>query len=128
MMAFVSGSKKFDYALFLIMLVILLAGTYFLRVYYIVTVTEVKVFYTSPNGIQENLPTPPQFKKDPWAAHSPGSVLENLEIRIGEIMFRYEAYLYKNPGAQIEWVIKYSHNSTKLDRTKVIKFSENSQL
>jgi hypothetical protein len=127
---FVTSSKKVDLTLFLAMFLVLLSGSSFLRVYYSVVVTDIKIIHTLPDGSTKFLPSPPAFKKNRLAVLSPDFLLEDLETRI-DIHTKssgwYLFHLYKTPNAKIEWIIKYSHNSVKLDRTKVIKFDENSQ-
>ncbi len=127
----VTNSKKVDLALLLVMFLVLLIGTYFLKVYYRIIVTDIKVIHTLPDGSRKYLPSPTVFKKNWLAADYPDLVLENLENRIGRYTKSsgwYLSHLYKTPNAKIEWIIKYSHNSRKLERIKVIKFDENSQL
>jgi len=127
----VTNSKKVDLALLLVLFLVLLVGTPFLKVYYSIVVTDIKVIHTLPDGSRKHLPSPTVFKKNWLAGKSPDFVLEDLENRIGiytKSSGWYLFHLYKTPNAKIEWIIKYSHNSTKLDRVKVIKFDENSQL
>ena len=131
-MLFVSSSKKIDMVLFLVIFIILLSGSSLLRVYYSVIVTDIEIVYTSPDGKVTNLPVPQQFKKSYFAANRSTKIFfEDLNTRIDRYMTNsglYLFYLYKTPGAKIDWVVRYSRNSMKLDNEKIIKFNENSKL
>jgi hypothetical protein len=108
----------------------LITTSYYLRVYYRVTVIDVRVEYATPEGTTETLPRPAKFTKNRLAASSPDKLFRNLGEEIDRYMQSsgwYLYYLYKEPGARIDWIIRYSYNTTDLDQRKVISFDESSR-
>ena len=104
--------------------------SYFLRVYYRVTVTDILIVYTSPEGTVRDLRTPADFKKNGLAASSPEELLEDLEVGINKYMQTsgwYFNYLYKRPKARIDWTISYSYSSADMKREKIISFDHDSK-
>lgn len=126
---FITGSRKSDTAVFITLLVLLLIGSYFLRVYYSVTVADFNLVYISPECTQQRLSTPTQYKKNFFASESSQLLLESIEQNMRKYIGGsglFLNYLYKTPGARIILTIDYSYNSTKLDQKKVIMYDEHS--
>ncbi len=125
-----TSSVRLDLILIVSFLVFLISTSYFLRVYYRVTVTDIEIIYISPEGTVRDLHTPAEFKKNWLAASSPDELLEDFEGKINKYMQTsgwYFNYLYKNPKARIDWTIRYSYNSVDLDRKKVLNFDHDSK-
>lgn len=125
-----TSSVWLDLILIVLFLIFLISTSYFLRVYYRVTVTDIEIIYTSPEGTVRDLRTPAAFKKNGLAASSPDELLEDLEVGINKYMQTsgwYFNYLYKIPKARIDWTIRYSYNSADLDRKKVLSFDHDSK-
>ena len=113
----ITGSRKWDTALFFLLLVFLLIGSYYLRVYYTVTVADYYLVYVSPSGAEQRITLPPREKKYASASVSTQTLLDSIEDRMKKYIGSsglYLNYLYKTPRARIELIINYSHNSTKL--------------
>ena len=126
-----TSSVRLDLLLIVSFLIFLISTSYFLRVYYRVTVTDIKIVYTSTEGKVRNLRTPAVFKKNWLAASSPDELLEDFEGKINKYMqFSgwYLYYLYTKPKARLDWTIRYSYNSADLDRKKVLSFDHDSKL
>jgi len=124
---YITGSEKSDTTVFITLLVLLLIGSYCLRVYYSVTVADFKVVYISPEGTKQRLNIPQQYKKSFIASKSPKLLLESIEDTVRKYIVGsglFFNYLYKTPGARIELIVDYSYNSTKLDKKKVIVYDE----
>jgi len=123
-------SLRLDVALIVLFLIFLTSTSYFLRVYYRVTVTDILIVYTSPEGTVIDLPTPEVFTKNGLAASSPAELLGDFEGKINKYMRSsgwYFYFLYKKPKARIDWTIRYSLNSTDFDRKKVLSFDHDSK-
>jgi hypothetical protein len=119
-----------DLVLIVSFLSFLISISYFLRVYYHVTVTDIEIVYISPEGAVMDLRTPTVFKKNRLASSSPDVLLEDFEGKINKYMQSsgwYFNYLYKKPKARIDWTIRYSYNSADLDRKKVLNFDHDSK-
>jgi hypothetical protein len=63
MVTFVTGSRRRDLLVFLLLACLIVATSYRLRVYYQVTVVKVNVFQITPDGISRVLPTPEEFHR-----------------------------------------------------------------
>ena len=74
-----TSSVRSDLVLIVSFLIFLISTSYFLRVYYRVTVTDIEIVYTSIEGTIMNLRTPAVFKKNGLAASSPDELLEDVE-------------------------------------------------
>ena len=128
--ACVTSSIKLDAVILVSFFVLLITASYFLRVYYRVTVIDVRVEYTNPEGTIKTLHRPAKFIKNRLAVSSTDKLLRNLEEEINNYMQSsgwYLYYLYKEPGARIDWIIRYSYNTTNLNQQKVVSFDENSK-
>ncbi len=125
-----TSSVWLDLLLIVSFLIFLISTSYFLRVYYHVTVTDIEIVYTSTEGTITDLRTPVGFKKNGLAASSPDEMLEDLEGKINKYMQTsgwYFNYLYKRPKARIDWTINYSYSSADLKRKKIISFDHDSK-
>lgn len=126
---YVTGSRSLDSLAFLLILIVILAGSYYLRVYYAVTAAEFNLVYISPGGSRQKLDLPLGNKIPASISKSTPKLLDFIEERAKKYIGgsgMYTNYLLKNPGARIELNIYYSQNSTKLDKKKVIVFDESS--
>lgn len=125
-----TSSVRLDLVLIVSFLISLISTSYFLRVYYHVTVTDIEIVYISPEGAVMDLRTPTVFKKNGLASSSPDKMLENLEEGINKYMQTsgwYFNYLYKKPKARIDWTINYSYSSADKKRKKIISFDHDSK-
>jgi hypothetical protein len=126
-----TSSVWLDLILIVSFLIFLTSTSYFLRVYYRVTVTDIKIVYTSPEGVAGNLSTPAEFMKNWLATSSSDELLEDFEGKINKYMQTsgwYLDYLYKQPKARIDWTINYSYSSADMKRKKIISFDHGSKL
>lgn len=126
-----TSSVRSDLVLIVSFLIFLISTSYFLRVYYRVTVTDIEIVYTSTEGTIMNLRTPAVFKKNGLAASSPDELLEDVEGGINKYMQTsgwYFNYLYKQPKARIDWIINYSYSSADMKQKKIISFDHDSKL
>lgn len=126
-----TSSVRSDLVLIVSFLIFLISTSYFLRVYYRVTVTDIEIVYTSIEGTIMNLRTPAVFKKNGLAASSPDELLEDVEGGINKYMQTsgwYFNYLYKQPRARIDWIINYSYSSADMKQKKIISFDHDSKL
>ncbi len=125
-----TSSVRSDLVLIVSFLIFLISTSYFLRVYYRVTVTDIEIVYTSTEGTITNLRTPAVFKKNGLAASSPDELLEDVEGGINKYMQTsgwYFNYLYKQPKARIDWTINYSYSSADMKQKKIISFDHDSK-
>lgn len=128
---YITGSRKSDYTAFVITLILLLTGSYFLRVYYTVTVAEFDLVYISAEGDREKIDVVLPTKKYGARAisKSPNELLDFIQNRVKKYISRenlYTKYLYRNPGAQLELNIYYSRNSIELNNKRVVVFDQSS--
>ena len=120
---FVTRSRQGDLLLvFLLLACMLILTCYRLRVYFQVTVVEVSVIRVAPNGGQERLPTPKQFRRMPIAVQPPPVVLDVLERRIRTYMDSSSLLSKAEPGTRFKWLIRYAFNSIHLDSQRVLLF------
>jgi hypothetical protein len=114
------GSGRRDLLAAAMLAILVLAGSPFVCVYYRVTLLDVSVVRIEPDGQRTALPTLPPFGRNtgrPWAVPS-GSVaaLRALKGWIHWLM-RVDPMATVPPGTRFEWTIRYSENSSSLDRT-----------
>jgi len=125
----VISSIRLDVSILISCLILIIATSYFLRVYYRVTVIDIRIEYTTAEGTTTTFPRPAKFRKNRLAVSSTERLFRSLEEEIKKYMKSsgwYLYYLYKEPGAHIDWIINYSYNSTDLNNQRVISFDENS--
>ena len=85
-----------------------------------VTVYDVRVVRVDPGGTRTVIPTPRALSRPSrLALDNPDDVVPELERRIEHSM-RTESPFASAPGAQYEWTIRWSKNSARLDRSKVL--------
>jgi hypothetical protein len=121
---FVTGSRRGDLLVFTLLTCLVIATGYRLRAYFQVTVVDVSVVRVSPDGTRQTLPTPEQFRRTGLAA-KPSAAISKLERRIEKYMKNYPRLLQDKPVDRYEWIIRYSFNTTLLDREHVIVFRNN---
>jgi hypothetical protein len=104
-----------------------LAGSPFLRVYYRVTVMDLSVVRIESDGRRSPVPTPSSI----WnpaarvraARRPPSTTVRALDLRIQQLMRGDPAIAAAPPGTLFEWTIRYSENSTRLDRRMVYLYA-----
>jgi hypothetical protein len=111
----VSGSRSCDLAAFALLALAIAAGSLRLPVYYSVRVVQVDVARVRADGLRDALPTPRRFRH-------PGSDLEKLALRIESFMRRDAPAAWREPGDAIEWRVRWSENSLRLDQTRTLRF------
>lgn len=113
----VTGSKRGDAILFLALACAIVLGGTRLRAYYRVTVAVIDVACVAADGTRRAVTTPESFRRA-GSSVRPVHTIPVLERRI-------RAYAREHPGGQrsdarLEWMIRYSFNSTALDRRHVV--------
>jgi hypothetical protein len=121
MVTFVTGSRRYDLLIFIVLACLVIATSYRLRVYYRVTVFEVSVVRVDPDGTRRALQTPEQFRKMS-SADKPSKVIPGLESGIREYVSNHSSSLQTESGTRLEWTIRYSFNSRLLNEKHVIVF------
>lgn len=114
----VTGSRRCDLALLMLLVALQLASSYRLRVYHEVTVVAVRAVYVAPDGHRHALPTPARFHRPGLAA--PQAMVRRLEREIRAYSRRLAPPAGAGPGGRFEWTIRYAHNSTELDGRRVV--------
>jgi hypothetical protein len=121
------GSRQRDLLAVVLLTLLVLAGSPFLRVYHRVTLIDLSVVRIEPDGRRTALPTPPSLRRGPgrpWAEQrGTAAAIGALEARIQRLMRADPAIATAPPGTRFEWTIRYSKNSTRLDRTAVYLYS-----
>lgn len=103
-----------------LVLILMLVAAPALRVYYQVTVFDVRVVRVNANGARTPLPTPRNLAgRSMLANHGAASVLAELERRIARVM-QHDSLFTSGPASSFEWTIHWSENSTRVDRTRVL--------
>ena len=111
-------SKHTDLTLFLIISLIIIMSSQRVTVYHHVFVTDIHLYRMNINGerIKEMIVNIPRilgygdFKEDIFWKSVENSINNNMAIQYNQ--FNYE------PGTQFIWIIHYSYNSTKKDKTR----------
>lgn len=112
----VTRSRRLDVALFLLILLLMLALCPRLRVYYRVTVVEVEVERVLPDGRREALATPRDFAQVGNGYWPGDAIAERLSPRIDQYM-KSSTWASEAPaGTRFEWTIRWAENSTRLDQ------------
>jgi hypothetical protein len=104
----------------LLVLVLMLLAAPALRVYYQVTVYDVRVVRMDANGARTPLPTPRTLARPSrLAIYGAAYVLPELERRIARVM-QHDSTFMSGPASSFEWTINWSENSTRVDSTRVL--------
>ena len=119
-----TGSRRRDLATGLAILLVSLALAPNLRVYYRVTVVDLTVEQVDPDGTRRPM-RPPETVWGPaprgrLARQEPARMLRTLERSIDRFMREDPAAAALRPGIRLEWIVRYSENSPRLDRRAVI--------
>lgn len=118
--ALVTHARRYDRLAMWLVLVLMLVAAPALRVYYQVTVFDVRVVRMNANGAGTPLPTPRDLARPSRLAdHGAAYVLAELERRIARVM-QHDSMFTSGPAASFEWTIHWSENSTRVDRTRVL--------
>lgn len=100
-------------------LAVILVSALALPVYYRVTVYDVRVVRVDAAGARAVIPTPSALSRPSrLALGKPEGVVAELERRIEHSMRTDTPF--SSPGASYEWTIRWSQNSARLDRSKVL--------
>ena len=113
--ATVSGSRRRDLALLAACALAIALGSARLPVYHSLRVVQVDVARVTAGGARQPLPTPPRFRR-------PGSELDAIERRISDFMQREAPPEWRAPGARIEWRLRWSQDSLRLDQSRALRF------
>jgi hypothetical protein len=89
-------------------------------VYFQVTMAEVSVTRVASDGARQILPAPNQCRRLRSATLPTPVFLERLEQCIRTYMRESPLLGQAEPGTRFEWVIRYAHNSTRLDQRRVV--------
>ena len=101
-------------------LAVILVGAPALPVYSRVTVYDVRVVRVDAAGVRTVIPTPRALSRPSrLALGKPDDVVAELERRIERSM-RADAPFSSATGASYEWTIRWSKNSARLDRSKIL--------
>ncbi len=117
------GSRRADLLATGVLALLVLAGSPFVCVYHRITLLDVSVVSIAPDGRRTAMPVPPSLghrRARPWAVQQgPAAAVRALEARIRRLTRAEPAMATAPPGTRFEWTIRYSENSTRLDRTAV---------
>jgi hypothetical protein len=112
----ITGSRATDRAIFLMLAALAIVGSWRMRVYFKVTVAEVRATRIDADGSRHELGLPANFARIPAAQHSPNAMLDDLAARM-ELFARHEP-----ATSRIQWTVRYSFNSSRLDHVRVYVF------
>jgi hypothetical protein len=116
--AAITGSRQLDRALFLMLASVALVGCLRLRVYFRVTVAEVHATRIDADGSRHEIEVPANFVRMLAATYSTTVFMHGLASRM-------EAFSHREaPAARIEWTVRYSYDSNRLDQVRVFMFPE----
>ena len=119
---YVTRSKYVDLIIFTVLLCIIFATSYRLRVYYQFTVADVRLVRINPDGDRIIIPTPNFIHSYGLVTQQPSIMWNLVEKTISNSMKEYlENYDVEN-GTQFDWIIRYSNNSFDLDKERIIIF------
>jgi len=117
-----TGSKKLDIVIFIIMVLLILRGSSRLKVYYKVNAIRVEATRILSDGSRAPLKIPEHLRRS-------GKVHGRMEKRLKVTEHRIRRYMEKNikieqmpAGDRYEWMISYSINSPSLDQKKILNF------
>jgi hypothetical protein len=114
--ATITGSRVADSTVFLMLATLAAVGSWRLRVYFRVTVAEVRATRTDTNGSSHEIELPLNFVRTRAATYPPEVLLNDLAARM-ESFTRDEA-----PASRTQWTVRYSYDSSRLDRVCVFDF------
>jgi len=118
----VTSSIRKDVFIFIIIAAMMIVSSFRLTVYYRIFAAEVSLFYVNADGIESPLTTPEKFRKIGSPAYRKGKALRRLEHHIRNYMGGLPVTFHLDPGSRIEWRVRHSFNSSKLDQTHTIVF------
>jgi hypothetical protein len=136
----VTGARWSDLLLCLLLACLIVGTSGRLRVYFRVFVAEVSVARVDADGRRHPLPTPEAFRRVGSPTPSPPAALERLVRRIESHASPSGVHTFhaspdaSGPDAsrppraglphepRIVWTIRYSFDSARLDRTRVVAF------
>lgn len=117
------GSRRADLLAVGALALLVLAGAPFVCVYHRVTLMDLSVVRIEPDGRRTAMSVPSSLghrRARPWAVQrGPAAAVRALEARIRRLMRADPAMATAPPGTRFEWTIRYSENSTRLDRAAV---------
>ena len=114
----VSGSRRVDLVMFAMLAVVAILGSWRMRVYFRVTVAEVTATRIEADGSRHPIELPKDFARGIVATYSQADYLNELTSRIRHFT-NAEA-----PTSSIEWKLRYSYDSSRLDRERVLMLRE----
>lgn len=111
----VTGSRRRDVGLFLVIALVIVGLSWRLKVYYAATAITVEIQRVDPSGTVATLPTPERFDHLGGGYWRP----ETIESRIRPLIDRHmqsSAWAADAPpGARFVWIVRWSRNTTRLD-------------
>jgi hypothetical protein len=114
--ATVTGSRAADGALFLLLVVVAVVGSWRMQVYFRVTVAEIRATRIDADGSRHEIEVPANLGHTLAATHPPQVLLDELAPQMESIARREE------PASRTEWTVRYSYNSSRLDHVRVFEF------
>lgn len=119
---YITGSKKTDIIAFIVLVCLILVTSYRIRVYYQVTVAEVKLVRVNPDGKVIGIPTKNIVRLFALASSPPKVIWKSLDYITESYVKNYLKSNTVEPGTQFNWTITYSHNSTVFEDRRIISF------
>jgi hypothetical protein len=98
-----------DSTVFLMLATLAVVGSWRLRVYFRVTVAEVRATRTDINGSSLEIELPQNFVRTRAATYPP-------EVLVDDLAARMENFTRKEmPATRTQWTVRYSYDSSRLD-------------
>ncbi len=110
----VSGSRRIDLAMFALLAIVAIIGSWRMRVYFRVNVAEVSATRIEADGTRHPIELPQNFARGLSATFAPVDCANELTFRMRRFT-EHEA-----STAHIEWRVRYSYDSSRLDRERVL--------
>jgi hypothetical protein len=114
----ITGSRAGDLSIIVVIAGAMLLLAPRLRVYYQVTMVQVRVQRLAPDGTRVDLPTPVEFQHVGDGYWSAETVVPQLRPRIEAYMSGSPRAMDVTPGTQFDWTIRWSENSQALDHAE----------
>lgn len=119
---YVTRSKYFDLIIFALLLSVIIVTSYRLRAYYQFTYTKVTLVRMNPDGKRINNPVPNFIQSYGLARLQPKIMWGLVEKIIRTYMKKPLESNKVKDGTRFDWIIRYSYNSFKLDKERIIPF------
>jgi hypothetical protein len=117
------GSRRRDLLAAILSASLVLAGSPLLPVYHRIVLMDVSLVRIEPDGRRIPMRTPSSLwspaARSLATQRSPSAAVRAVDLRIRQVMRSDPAIAAAPPGTRFEWVIRYSKNSARLDRSAV---------